>query len=148
MTHIKANIFPNSYSDFTVRYRTGKETQICRSFCNYLCYIVGMRVLTLIICLFIFSATSFVDLAFVASPDVMCLHHMAEMDNADQAFGDDQTRDQENQDECQDCCCIHNCVLTDSLAVLTNTVLENMVLSPADALYASDLSPLYRPPIV
>ncbi len=113
-----------------------------------MCYIFGMRVLTLIIYLFIFSATSFIDLAFAATPDAMCLHHTAEVDNADQGRGDDQTRNQENQDECQDCCCIHNCVLTDSLAALTDTVQERIALRPGDALYASDLSTRYRPPIV
>jgi hypothetical protein len=34
------------------------------------------------------------------------------------------------------------------LAALTDTVQKRMALRPSDALYASDLSPLYRPPIV
>ncbi len=108
----------------------------------------SVRVLILIICLFIFSATGFDDFTFATTPDAMCLHHTAEVDNAVQGCDDDHTQNQENQNEHQDCCHMHNYVLTGVLAASTDIVKERMALGPSDALYSSDLSPLYRPPMV
>jgi hypothetical protein len=106
-----------------------------------------MRVLILIICLFIFSAAGFDDFTFATTPDAMYLHHTTEVDNAAQGCDDDHTQ-QENQNESQDCCQMHNYVLTGVLAASTDTAKKSMALAPTDALYSSDLSPLYRPPMV
>jgi len=107
-----------------------------------------MRVLILIICLFIFSATGFDDFIFATTPDSTCLHHTAELDNAAQSCDYNHTQNHENQNESQDCCNMYNYVLTDVLAALTDTVKKSMALEPSNALYSSDLSPLYRPPMV
>ena len=98
-----------------------------------------MRVLILIICLFIFSATGFDDFTFATTPGV---------DNAVQGYDDNHTQNQENQNESQDCCHMHNYVLTGALAASTDTVIKRMALEPSDALYSRDLSPPYRPPMV
>ena len=93
----------------------------------------------LIIFLFIFSATGFDDFTFATTPGV---------GNAAQGYDYDHTHNQENQNESQDCCYMHNYVLTDALAASTDSVKERMALEPSYALYSRDLSPLYRPPMV
>jgi len=107
-----------------------------------------MRVLILIICFFIFSASGFDDLTFATTPDAMILHHAAEIDNAVQGCDDDHTQNQENQNEDEDCCHMHNFVSTGVLVASTDIVKKSMALAPTDALYSSDLSLLYRPPMV
>jgi hypothetical protein len=107
-----------------------------------------MRVLILIMCLFLFLATGFDDFTFSTTPDSMRLHHTRGVDNAVQGYDDNHTQNQENQHEIQDCCHMHNYVLTGVLDASTDIVKKCMALGPSDALYSSDLSLLYRPPIV
>jgi len=98
--------------------------------------------------MFTFSAPGIDNFTFATTPDAMYLHHTVKVDNASQDSYDDHTQNQENQNEHQDCCHMHNYVLTGVLAAITDTAKKSMALAPSDALYSSDLSPLYRPPMV
>ncbi len=107
-----------------------------------------MRILILITCLFAFTAGSFADLAHAAAPEIMCAHHETQANDTDQDCVDDQTQNQ--NDECDDCCCIHTHihVLTDLFTdASTGALKDHTVLSLNQSFRSSDHSPLYRPPI-
>lgn len=82
-------------------------------------------------------------------PNVNCSHHVSDENHADHDCADHQNPDQTDQDECQDCCCIHS----HSLAAMNMGMKikqapnNHMVFELYSSLRSSDLSSLYRPPI-
>ena len=106
-----------------------------------------MRVWILIACLFSFSAGSFADLAHAAMADTICAHHETEVVDVDPACADDNHTHNDDND-CQDCCCIHTHILAGSFMSVSNEVVRDRMASmPYDRFVSIDASPLYRPPI-
>lgn len=99
----------------------------------------------IILALFAFLAGGLSEAAHAVTPNVACSHQVADVDNAGQDHAHDQTQDQTDLEQCQDCCCTHAHVLTDTS--VTDFFKERMALSPHSSLRPNDHSPLYRPPI-
>lgn len=101
------------------------------------------------ICALAFFAAGFVTAVHADIPNVNCSHHVSDEIHADHDCAEHQNQDQTDQDECQDCCCIHS----HSLAGMNTGVKvelvpnNNLVFGDYASLRSSYLSSLYRPPI-
>ena len=89
------------------------------------------------------------SVAHADTVNVNCSHHGIDAAHADYDCLDHQNHDQTDQDECQDCCCLHS----HSLGVMNPSMKMKpvpnslMAFGAYSSLRSSVLSSLYRPPI-
>ncbi len=102
-----------------------------------------MRFLILIACLVSFTVGGFSDSAgaSVVEEKMHQETHVIDVDHTN-----DQT---EENDECQDCCCIHSHILAGPFTSLSsNSIKNHTIIQSFETFVSSEPSSLYRPPIV
>jgi hypothetical protein len=111
-----------------------------------------MRIALLIALLFTFTSGSFADLAHASAADHNCAHHQMDhndgVDNASNEPCHSEQDQSQNENACDDCCCVHSHSMATSVTP-SKTVMDvskQDVIVSADHHYSAEISGLKRPP--
>ena len=104
-----------------------------------------MRVFILVALLFVFTAGSHANMAHASVGDHICAHHHINQDNS---ADNEPCHSEQNQNQCDDCCCVHSHSLTTpviSTKIPVTKKQRNIIVSIGNY-YSTEISGLKRPP--